>query len=358
MKLFFRSIVGFVLLTLAVIGCSSSDPQSESSSSHSSITLITYDSFPTKDTSLNAALKQFTKDSGITVKVVNAGDAGTMLSKAELTAGNPEGDVMWGVDNTLLSDAIEKKVFTPYKANDLSIVPAKYTDLVKHHEATPVDFGDVCVNYDIAYFTNRNLDVPSTLDDLTKPDYKNLLTVEDPAASSTGLAFMLATKAHFGDEWEKYWTDLRANGVNVTESWDSSYYEKFSGSTGKGSYPLVVSYATSPPAEVIYSDPPVTKATTANLDKTCFRQVEFAGVLRGTNHEKQARQLIDFLISKKFQQEVPLNLFVYPSRNDVRLPEEFTKFSEVVSKPFTMDPKIIAENREDWVNTWTQLVIR
>ncbi len=357
MKIFSRTFLGALLIVAALAGCSSDNTES-SANKEATITLVTYDSFPTKDTSLNDALKDFTKESGITVKVVNAGDTGTMLAKAELTAGNPEGDVMWGVDNTLLSRALEEKVFTSYKADGVSEIPSEYTDLVKKNEATPVDFGDVCINYDIAYFNKHNVAVPTTLDDLTKPEYKNLLAVQDPASSSTGLAFMLATKAHFGDDWENFWTDLRNNGVDVSESWDSAYYEKFSGSSGKGDFPLVVSYATSPVAEVVYSDPPTEVAPTGNADQTCFRQVEFAGILRGTKHEKESQKLIDFLISKEFQKEIPLNLFVYPSRSDVALPEEFTTYSSVVADPLTMDPETIDENREDWVNTWTQLVIR
>lgn len=356
MKTFSRTFLGVLLIATIAVGCTSTEKSSNSE--NTTVTLVTYDSFPTKDTSLNDALKDFTKESGITVKVVNAGDTGTMLAKAELTAGNPEGDVMWGVDNTLLSRALENNVFMSYKADGLSEIPSEYTELVKKGEATPVDFGDVCVNYDIAYFNERQIALPSTLDDLVKPEYKNLLAVQDPASSSSGLAFMLATKSHFGDDWERFWEDMRDNGVDVSASWDSAYYEKFSGSSGEGEFPLVVSYATSPVAEVIYSDPPTTVAPTGNIDQTCFRQVEFAGILRGTKHEKQAQQLIDFLISKDFQKEIPLNLFVYPSRSDVDLPSEFTEYSEAVENPFTMDPQEISDNREDWVNTWTQLVIR
>ena len=354
MKLFTRIFLPCLIASLILSGCTSA-----SKSDTPTLKLLTYDSFPTKDTTLNAALKEFTKETGIKVTLRNAGDTGTMTSKAILTAGNPEGDVMWGVDNTFVSRAIEKDTFVSYKAKELSAISSAFTDLATKNLVTPVDYGDVCVNYDIAYFKERNLEVPTTLDELTKPEYKNLLAVEDPASSSPGLAFLLATIAHFGDSgWEQYWKDLRSNGVKVTESWDSAYYELFSGSSGKGAYPLVVSYATSPPAEVIYSDPRVDIAPTGSIAETCFRQVEFAGILRGTKHEKESQQLIDFLISKKFQKEIPLNLFVYPIRDDVTLPQEFTDFSVVPKKPFTMAPEKITKNREGWVDTWTQLVVR
>ena len=173
------------------------------------ITLVAYDSFPTKDSGVNTALAEFTAQSGITVNIVTAGDAGTMVTKAALTAGTPEGDVMWGVDNTLLSAATDGKVFDG--------------------EPTEVDHGDVCVNYDIAWFAKHSIQPPTSLDDLVKPEYKNLLVVEDASTSSTGLAFLLGTIASKGDQWPTYWKALRANGVEVSDSWDTAYYQRFSG---------------------------------------------------------------------------------------------------------------------------------
>jgi thiamine transport system substrate-binding protein len=322
------------------------------------LTLVTYDSFPMKDTTLNAALANFSDDTGIDVTIVQAGDAGTMVTKAALTAGNPEGDVMWGVDNTLLSRALEAKVFDPYESTELSAIDPALTALVPGNEVTPVDFGDVCINYDTAWFAATGIEPPTTLEQLAEPAYRDLLVTQNPASSSTGLAFLLGTVAHFGTNgWQDYWTALRANGVKVVDSWDTAYYTDFSGSTGKGAYPLVVSYASSPPAEVIYADPPRTDAPTASVERSCFRQVEFAGVLRGTEHTEQARQLVDFLASKQVQQEVALALFVWPARTDVTLPPEFTTYAAVVADPLTLAPSDISTNREAWVDQWTDIVL-
>ncbi len=324
-----------VAATLA--GCGSDD---SAGSGPVTITLVAYDSFPKEGTALNDALAAFAKDTGITVDIVTAGDTGTMVSKAVLTAGNPEGDVMWGVDNTLLSAAVDGKVFDG--------------------EPTQVDFGDVCINYDIGWFTDQGIDPPATLDDLTKPQYKDLLVVEDPSTSSPGLAFLLGTIAHFGDDgWQQYWTDLTANGVEVVDSWETAYYEQFSGSGGsKGTKPLVVSYASSPPAEVLFADPPVDTAPTASVDATCFRQLEYAGVLRGTKHAAAAAKLVTFLTSEQFQKEMPLTLFVYPVDPKVPLPEAFTTYSSVAGDPFTMDPERIAANRQQWQEQWAAIVQR
>ena len=324
------------------------------------ITLVAYDSFPVAKTSINEALDEFTKTTGISVKVVIAGDAGLMVTKAKLTAGNPEGDVMFGVDNTLLSAALDGRVFSPYQPNESNAIATDLTALVPGHEVTPVDFGDVCVNYDIGWFAEHDLSPPTSLDDLLEPQYKDLLVVENPSTSSPGLAFLMATIAHAGaDGWQQYWKALRANGVKVVDGWTTAYQDEFSGAAGSaGTRPLVVSYGSSPPAEVIFADPPRTDAPTGVVEASCFRQVEFAGVLRGTEHEAAARQLVDFLISTRFQNELPLNLFVYPARTDATLPREFTDFAVVPNAPLTIEPEVIATNRQVWQDEWTTIVVR
>jgi thiamine transport system substrate-binding protein len=267
---------------------------------------------------------------------------------------------MWGVDNTLLSAALEGKVFDKYEPKDWNAIDTGLTALVPGHELTPVDFGDVCINYDINWFTTNNVTPPASLDDLLKPEYKNLLVVENPSTSSPGLAFLMATIAHSGEGgWVDYWRALRANGVKVVDGWTTAYEDEFSGAAGSaGTRPLVVSYGSSPPAEVIFADPPRTDAPTSVVESTCFRQVEFAGVLRGTEHKSEARKLVDFLISPAFQSELPLNLFVYPSRTGTALPAEFTKFAVVAHTPFTIDPADIAVNRQHWQDEWTTIVLR
>jgi len=263
-----------------------------------------------------------------------------MVTKAVLTAGNPEGDVMWGVDNTLLSAATDGGVFAG--------------------DPVEVDYGDVCVNYDIAWYDEQGVEPPGSLADLTDPAYADQLVVENPSTSSPGLAFLLATIAEFGDGgWEQYWADLRANGVEVVDSWESAYYERFSGSAGStGDRPLVVSYATSPPAEVIFADPPVDTAPTGVSTGTCFRQVEYAGILRGTEHEDAARTLLTFLTGETFQAELPLNLFVYPANPRVKLPDVFTRYAVLPDQTYSMDPDRIAENRQAWQEQWAEIVLR
>jgi len=333
----------------------------EPTATSDTVTLVTYDSFPEADTSLNDALAEFSADTGIDVDILVAGDTGTMLSKASLTAGNPEGDVMWGIDNSLLSRAIDDQVFEPYVATaiaDGSVdIDTEFLDLVPNGEATPVDFGDVCVNYDIEWFAERDLDPPTSLADLADPAYAGTLVVQNPATSSPGLAFVLATIHEYGLEgWQDYWNQLGENGVEVVEGWTQAYYERFTWAGG-GPTPMVVSYGSSPPAEVIFADPPRTDAPTGVIDDTCFRQVEFAGVLRGTDSPDAARALVDFLVSERFQQELALNLFVYPTNRAVELPEEFVEFAVVPETSRTLDPELIDAERSTWIDEWTELVL-
>ena len=349
---------------LVAAACGSDDAASTTDTTApvaDSVTLVTYDSFPEADTSLNDALADFSTETGIDIEILVAGDTGTMLSKASLTAGNPEGDVMWGIDNSLLSRALDDEIFEPYLATPIADgsvdIAAEFLELVPNGEATPVDYGDVCVNYDLAWFAERDLDPPSSFADLVDPAYAGMLVVQNPATSSPGLAFVLATIHEYGLEgWQDYWSQLGANGVEVVEGWTQAYYERFTWAGG-GPTPMVVSYGSSPPAEVIFADPPRDDAPTGVVEDTCYRQIEFAGVLRGTDAPDAARQLVDFLISERFQQELALNLFVYPTNEAVALPQEFVDFAVVPDASRSLDPALIDAERSTWIDEWTELVL-
>ena len=321
----------------------------DQASTPESLTLVAYDSF----TPSEGIFDEFTKETGIKVEVVTGGDAGELVAKAVLTAGKPEGDVLWGVDNTLMSRALEADVFVPHRSAHLDDLDPRATKLVKDDLLTPVDTGDVCVNYDKAWFNDKGMTPPDSLADLVKPEYKGLLVVQNPNTSSPGLAFLLASIAQFGENsWQDYWSSLRDNDVKIVDGWTEAYTVEFSGSSGKGSRPLVVSYASSPPAEVVYSDPPVTEPPTGVIEDTCFRQVEFAGVLRGTEHEEAAGKLVDYLSGPVFQADLPLTLFVNPANTTVELPQVFTDFAVQPASPLTIDPADIETNRTAWLESW------
>ena len=269
------------------------------------LTVMTHDSFAVSE----EVVKSFEDANNAKVSFLQSGDAGAVLNKAVLTKDAPLADVLFGVDNTFLSRALEADIFEPYESSLLKEIPDSFK-LDNSNRALPVDYGDVCINYDKKYFAEKNLAVPQSLEDLTKPDYKGLLVTENPATSSTGLAFLLATVAHFGDSFTDYWQSLKDNNVVVVDGWETAYYTNFSGSSGHGPQPMVVSYGSSPAAEVIFAEKPLDDAPTASIlgTDTCFRQIEFVGILKGTQHRALAEKFVDFMLNKQFQEDMPLQL--------------------------------------------------
>ena len=355
----FGSVI-LVLVALVGAACGGTDPTSSvplSSGVGSAeplptgpVALVTHDSFWVSEETLAA----FTAETGIEVVLRTAGDTGQMVSTAILTAGDPIGDVMFGVDNTFLQRALDADLFEPYRSPALVDVPTAL-QLDPSHRVTPIDFGDVCVNYWIDRFDDGH-PAPSTLVDLADPAYADQLVVQNPETSSPGLAFLLATIAEFGDGWEDYWAALRDNGVVVTAGWEDAYYGEFV--SGGGDRPIVVSYASSPPAEVIYADPPVDTPPTGVVTDTCFRQVEFAGILAGTTNRLAAEMLVDFLLSPIFQEDIPLSMFVFPALSTAILPPAFADFVELADDPHVLDPADIEANRNTWTERWTEIVLR
>jgi thiamine transport system substrate-binding protein len=318
------------------------------------VVLVTHESFAISDDVRRA----FEEESSYRLRILKAGDAGEIVTRALLTAGDPEGDVLFGVDNNLLARVLAGDVLEPYESPELAAVDP---DLVldPEHRVTPIDHGEVCLNYDKAWFADRGVEPPSDLADLILARHRDQLVVQNPATSTPGLAFLLATIAKLGDRWQGFWRGLRANGVLVVDGWEDAYYQRFSGSAGsKGNRPIVVSYASSPPAEVVFRDPRPSEAPTGVVTDSCFRQIEFAGVLRGARNEDGARALVDFMLSKRFQEDIPLQMFVFPARTDAALPPEFERFAVVPEEPLELPPEEIEENRERWVDEWTEIVVR
>ncbi|WP_199441355.1 thiamine ABC transporter substrate-binding protein [Umezawaea beigongshangensis] len=312
------------------------------------VTLVTHDSFAAKQETLDA----FTARTGITVKLLASGDAGELTNKLVLTKGDPIGDVAFGVDSTFASRALDEGVFEEYASPEANSGAQRYA-VGGGTRLHAVDVGDVCVNVDVAGLAERGLPEPAGYEDLADPKYKDLLVVEDPATSSPGLAFLLGTIGKFGENgWQDYWTRLRANGVKVVSGWEEAYTQDFSGSSGKGPRPVVVSYASSPSAELAEDGTPRTKA----LLGTCYRQVEYAGVLAGAKNAADARQVVDLLLSESFQADVAEQMYVYPSREGVALPESWTRAAPLPEQAATLPAEQVQANREQWVQQWRTLV--
>nr|WP_253182110.1 thiamine ABC transporter substrate-binding protein [Cellulosimicrobium cellulans] len=344
---------GTSLALLALAACSGDDGTEGTGGGDAAgggtVTLVTHDSFAVSEDVLAA----FEKESGLTVEQVAPGDGGALVNQLVLTKDAPLGDAVFGIDNTFATRAIDEGVLEPYTPAGLSDSAAEYT--IGDGELTPVDLGDVCINVDHTWFTEQGIPEPVTLEDLTKPEYEDLLVVTNPATSSPGLAFLLATVGAFGEDgWEDYWADLRDNGVKVVDGWSDAYSVDFSGGEGAGPRPLALSYSTSP-AFTLTEDG--TASTTGALLDTCFRQVEHAGVLANAENPEGARQLVDFLVSEAFQADVPEQMYMYPADDSVALPEGWAEFAPLAEEPFDVAPEDISANRDEWIQAWTATVV-
>lgn len=342
-RLIFFSLL---ILTLSLAGCKTvQQPQT--------LTVMTHDSFAISDDVLAA----FEKEHKVQVQILLSGDAGSMVNKAALSKDAPLADVLYGVDNSFLSRALEEGIFERYDAPALEYIPIEM-QLDPENRAIPIDYGDVCLNYEIAYFENAGLQPPNTLEDLLDPVYKGLVVVENPATSSPGLAFLLATVGHFGDPgYLDFWQRLAANDLKVVNDWETAYYTEFS--QWGGERPIVLSYGSSPPFEVLFSEEPVEKPLTAAITSpgSCFRQIEFAGILAGTLKRDLAEKWIDFMLSTEFQEDIPLNMFVFPVNPAAELDEIFVKYLVEPESPATIPPLEVARNRENWINAWSEAVL-
>ena len=318
------------------------------------VVLMTHDSFAISDT----LLETFKTETGITIRHFPAGDAGAMINQAILTTDNPLADVIFGVDNNFLARALEAGVFVEYRSPRLDAVP---DELEIDPRVTPIDFGDVCINWDKGRLAEAGVAPPRTLLDLTDPVYRGMLVVEHPGTSSPGLAFLYSTIAHFGETgeytWTDYWADLRDNDVLVASGWEEAYYSYYTAASD-GDRPMVVSYASSPPFEVIFAEEPIDTPLSGVMTEGCFRQIEYAGIVAGTEVREAAEQVVDLLLSTRFQNDIPLSMFVFPANEDATLPPAFIEHAIVPTDPLSLPSGEIDENVRRWIQEWTEVIDR
>ena len=344
-----------LLLFLFLTACSTAEPASTNTAvGPLTLTVMVHDSFAVSDDVIAA----FEQANNVKVQFLASGDAGSAVNKAALSKEAPLADVFYGVDNTFLSRALDEGIFEPYNSPLLEKIPAQFK-LDPLNQALPVDFGDVCLNYDVSYFSEKNLTPPANLEDLLKPAYRGLLVVENPATSSPGLAFLFATIGHFGEAgYLDFWQGLVDQNVKVVNDWETAYYTDFS--RWGGQYPLVVSYGSSPPFEMIFAEEPLEAPPTVAIttDGSCFRQIEFVGILKGTQNHDLAEKFVDFMLSPTFQEDIPLQMYVFPVNPEAQLDETFVQYLSIPENPIVLDPAEIAKHREDWIQAWTDLVLR
>ena len=324
---------------LAVAGCSLSSSSDDETSGSKQVVVATHESWAVP----KSVLKEFTKQTGYVVKVQPDGDAGELTNKLVLTKSSPLADMVYGIDNTFVSRAADEGVLADYAPDQDPGAAYEPQDEALAKLVTPVDYSDVCVNVDDKWFDAKGIDPPATFEDLTKPAYRDLTVSPAPTTSSTGLSFLLATVARFGEDgWQDYWKRLSDNGLKVTSGWSDAYEVDFTAGGGGGDRPIVVSYA---------SSPPFAPTTSALLD-TCFRQVEYAAVLKGAENPEGAQAFIDFMVGRSFQKALPDNMYVYPVDSSVELPTSWRDLAPTADKPWSVPEASIAEHRDAWLRDW------
>jgi thiamine transport system substrate-binding protein len=348
------SLIVIVVLLITACGSPTTTETTPSPEESRTLTVMTHDSFAASE----EVISTFENENKIELQFLAAGDTGSAVNKAALSKEAPLADVFYGVDNTFLSRALEEDIFETYASPLLDVIPDHFK-LDDQNRVIPVDYGDVCLNYDVNYFAKNNLNPPTNLEDLLKPEFKGLVVVENPATSSPGLAFLFATIGHFGeDAYLTYWQGLVDNDVKVVNDWETAYYTEFS--RWGGQYPIVVSYGSSPPFEVIFAEEPMDEPPTAAVtgDGSCFRQIEFVGILKGTENRDMAEKFIDFMLSTTFQEDIPLQMYVFPVNPEAELDDTFINYLAVPENPAELDPATIAEKREVWIKDWTESILR
>ncbi len=347
-------IVAAALVPPLLVACSAGGGSSPSDNDSSTVTLVTHDSWsmPKK------VMAQFERESGYELEVLRSGDAGQVTNKLVLTAENPIGDAVYGIDNTFASRAMDAGVLADHEPTDLPDSASAYVlpDDQSGSTLTPVDWSDVCVNVDLEWFDAEGIEPPRTLDDLTDPTYKDLFVTPGASTSSPGFAFLLATIGRYGEDgWLAYWERLVANGARVVSGWSDAYEVDFTAAGGEGDRPIVLSYASSPPFTIPEGKQ---RPTTAALLDTCFRQVEYAGVLAGSDNPQGAAELVDFMTSRTFQDALAENMYVFPVDDEATLPPLWKRWAEPAPAPIDLPAADVAQNRDDWLRAWSDVTAR
>jgi thiamine transport system substrate-binding protein len=336
---------------LVATSCSLVGGGDDSGGGGKKVVLVTHESFVMS----KKLQKQFEDESGYDLVIKASGDAGALTNRLVLTKDDPTGDAVFGIDNTFGSRAIDEGVLQPYDAKlpDGASEYALAGD--DSHDLTPVDTGNVCVNVDDTWFADHGVPEPQGLDDLVEPAYKNLFVTPGATTSSPGLAFLLTTIAAYGENgWQDYWSKLMTNGTKLTQGWSDAYEVDFTQGGGNGDRPIVLSYDSSP---AFTTDGKGGTTTSALLD-TCFRQVEYAGVLAGAKNPDGAKALVDFMLGQAFQEALPDAMYVFPVDPSISLPADWAKFAKQPDHPYSVDPDVIAVRRDEWLRDWSDVTSR
>lgn len=319
------------------------------------LSVLTYNSYSVSE----EIVAEFEETNHVKLQFIEGGDSTTVLNRAILSSNSPIADMIVGMNSILLSRALENDLLVPYDSPLLAKIPDVY-QLDEENRALPFDYGNICINYDTAWYEEKGLAVPASWDDLINPDYAGQLVVENPISSTPGMAFLLATIAEFGEDgFIDYWKSLLENNIEITNDWSTAYYTNFTAGGGMGLQPMVVSYDASPAAAPFYSETEMEAAPTASIlsDGMCYQVVEFLGILKGTKNQGIAEKFVDAVLGKEWQEDLPGQMFVFPVNQEATLPEVFAKFAIPPENSAMLDSTRIEEKRDFWLQSWNDEIL-
>jgi thiamine transport system substrate-binding protein len=309
------------------------------------LVIYAYDSFVAEWGPAPLVIPKFEKAQGVEVRVISVGDAGQVLNRAILEKEKPQADILVGIDNNMLSRALEEDVLQPYRSPNLDTIPRELV-FDATHAVTPFDYGYFAFVYDSKVLQEP----PASLEELTDSRFRRRIIVQDPRTSSPGLGFLLWTIAVYGEQYLEYWQRLQPNLLTITDGWDTAY-----GMFTSGEAPLVLSYTTSPAYHVEYEQTERYRALL--FEEGNYRQIEGMGILKGAPHPSLARRFIDFILSEEFQSEIPLTNWMYPVDPGVATPDSF-RFAPKPERSLQLPADQIRANRDRWINAWVKQVSR
>ncbi len=335
-----RRFLILVIMGLLVIGSFGTVLATEAD-----LTIYTYDSFVAEWGPAPKVIPKFEKKYNVKVQMISVGDAGHVLNRAILEKKNPRADIILGIDNNMLSKALDSGILEPYVSKNLSLLPDELI-FDKTHHITPFDHGYFAIVYD----TKKISKPPVSFEDLLHPRFRNKLILEDPRTSSPGLGFLLWTIAVYKEDYLKYWERLRPNILTITEGWDTAY-----GLFTSGEAPMVLSYTTSPAYHVEYED--TTRYQAAIFKEGNYLQIEGMGILKGSKNRMLAEKFIDFILTEDFQMEIPLTNWMFPVNPEVKTPDSF-RYAPKPDKTLSLDTFEIERNQDRWIKGWLSVVTK
>lgn len=330
-----------ILLCIAAFSITAS-PVNETAVETETLVIYTYDSFVSEWGPGPAILSAFEEKTGIKVEVIAAGDANTILSRAISEKDAPQADILLGLDNTLVELAVAEDLIEYYSATNIGNAPQEI--IFKDNSMVPFDYGFFAVIYDSQTLSN----VPTSLEDLTKDEYKDSLILMDPRTSSPGLGFLSWTVAVYGDDYLDYWKRLKPSILTITDGWSQGY-----GAFTNGEAPMVLSYTTSPAYHLAFEE--TDRYQAAIFTDGHVAQIEGAALSKNAPNRDSAVKFLEFILEDDFQNVIPLTNFMFPASEKTMLPEAWS-IVPAVEKIIRPEALFTAEEINKTLDEWARMM--